>query len=151
MIVLAWSTLVRYTESLGHCGVAALRWPSLFSWLPIHVHSILSPNTIIRHHAFNVKTWQSVWQCFSRKFLFHTQNGMYISHKTSDLWGGSPPHRWVHPFLQSPTHSIKNKTDTTWKAMSVRYLKFNFIYHNGLFLYCTHNLGQFVLLRDFLF
>ena len=33
MIVLAWNMLRMYIESLGHCGVAALRWPSLFSWL----------------------------------------------------------------------------------------------------------------------
>lgn len=30
-----WSTLGKYTESLGNCGVAALQWPSLFSWLPV--------------------------------------------------------------------------------------------------------------------
>ena len=104
----------------GHRRAATPQWPRL----PIHIHSILSPNTIIRHYTVNVKTWQSVWQCLGRKFLFNSQNRMYLPRKTSDLWGGSPPHRWVHPFLQQPTNTTKNKTDTTWKAMSVRCLNF---------------------------
>ena len=58
---------------------------------------------------------------------------MYLSNKVANLWGGSPPHRSIHPFLQQWKNSIKNKTDSDWKTKSVCCLKFNIFYHRVLF------------------
>ena len=101
-----------------HCRVAAPQWPRL----SIHLTSIFPPDSIIRHYAVNVKTWKSIWQCFSGKLFLNPENRVCLPGEAAHLWGGAPPHRWLHPLLQLPAHPTQNKTDTDGIPMPVHCL-----------------------------
>ena len=95
------------------------QWPRL----SIHIASIFPPDLIIRHNTVYVKTWEPVWQCFSRKLFLNSQNRMYLPCEAAHLWGGAPTHSWIHPLLQQSAYPAQNQTDTDGIPVPVCCLK----------------------------